>query len=68
MCVNVALHVLYVLLLTVLYAMLLTAVHCCDVLLVQKMNQIPCTGCNGILKLNLKCLCIFYFFVFLFYV
>lgn len=55
MCVNVALHVLYVLLLTVLYAMLQTAVCCCGVLLVQKMNQIPCTGCNGNLKLNLKC-------------
>lgn len=47
-CVNVTLHVLYVLLLTIIYAvMLLTAVRCYVVLLVQKSNQIPCTGCYG---------------------
>lgn len=59
MLVNVALHVLYVLRLTVLYVMLLNAVRCYGVLSVQKMNQIPCTGCYGNRKGILECLCIF---------
>lgn len=64
MCVNAALLVSYVLLLTAVYAMLLTTVRCWGCLLVQKMNPIPCTGCHG----NNKLFRIFFSFFFRIYV